>query len=56
MQPPGMDKHLVASVYPNRSYGVLVWEVITFGETPHKEYITADIVEMANYGTLQLNW
>ena len=39
-----------------RSYGVLVWEIMTFGGTPHEELQTRDIVDMADKGTLQLSW
>jgi len=38
-----------------RSYGVLVWEVATYGETPHEQLPTSNIVEMANDGSLKLD-
>ena len=38
-----------------RSYGVLVWEVATYGEVPHEHFHLHDIVEMANNKTLVLN-
>ena len=38
----------------SRSYGVLVWEVATYGETPHEQIPTSNIVEMADNGSLRL--
>ena len=41
--------------YMCRSFGVLVWEVATFVDTPHHKLKAADIIEMANNGNLKLN-
>jgi len=37
-----------------RSYGVLVWEVATYGKTPNKHLKGIDIVELASNGSLKL--
>ena len=38
-----------------RSFGVLIWEVATYGEVPHENLQTRDIIELAANGTLKLN-
>ena len=38
-----------------RSYGVLVWEVVTFGEFPHDKLQVNELVELASNGSLKLN-
>lgn len=35
-----------------RSYGVLLWEVVTFGELPLKKMEPEDIIKMADNKTL----
>lgn len=40
----------------HRSFGVLVWEVATYGNIPHDNFQTKDIIEMAGDNTLKLNW
>ena len=42
-------------VFIIRSYGVLVWEVVTYAETPHDDLQSNDIIEMAGNGTLKLD-
>ena len=37
-----------------RSFGILVWEVATYGKTPFSKTPTKDIVEMASNGSLKL--
>ena len=39
----------------HRSFGVLVWEVATYGEPPHDNLQTRDVIEMAGNGTLKLD-
>ena len=44
------------SVYVSaRSFGVLVWEVATYGETPYKQLQTSDIMAMARDESLKLD-
>ena len=38
-----------------RSYGVLVWEVATFGDSPHEGVQVREIIELANNSSLKLN-
>jgi len=38
-----------------RSYGVLVWEVVTFGGIPHEQLKVSELVELASNGSLKLN-
>ena len=38
-----------------RSYGVLVWEVATFGEPPHEGIQVSELIELASNGLLKLN-
>ena len=38
-----------------RSFGVLIWEIATYGEVPHSNLQTRDIIEMAANGTLRVN-
>ena len=37
-----------------RSFGILVWEVATYGKTPFSKIPAKDIVEMASNGSLKL--
>ena len=37
-----------------RSFGILVWEVVTYGKTPFSKLPAKDIVEMASHGILKL--
>ena len=37
-----------------RSFGILVWEVATYGKTPFSKIPVKDIVEMASNGSLKL--
>ena len=37
-----------------RSFGILVWEVATYGKTPFNKIPAKDIVEMASNGSLKL--
>ena len=34
---------------------MLVWEVATFGKSPHKGVEVGEIIELANNGSLKLN-
>ena len=38
-----------------RSYGVLVWEVATYGEPPHEGIKVSELIELASNGSLKLN-
>ena len=38
-----------------RSFGVLIWEIATYGEVPHSNLQTRDIIEMSASGTLMVN-
>ena len=38
-----------------RSYGVLVWEVATYGEPPHEELQVRELINLASNGSLKLN-
>ncbi len=40
-----------AAIY-NRSFGVLLWEVVTFGELPLDNLNTEEIIELAETKTL----
>ena len=37
-----------------RSFGILVWEVATYGKTPFHKVPAEDIIEMASNGSLKL--
>ena len=36
-----------------RSFGILVWEVATYGKTPFHNVAAEDIIEMASHGSLK---
>ena len=38
-----------------RSYGVLVWEVATYGEPPLEGIKVSELIELASNGSLKLN-
>ena len=37
-----------------RSFGILVWEIATYGKTPFKNLSVEDIIQMASDGSLKL--
>ena len=47
--------HLVYyfSIISNRSYGVVLWEITSYGDAPLDDMEAKDIVEAAQDGTLQ---
>ena len=45
----------VLHYYLCRAYGVLVWEVATYAESPHDQLNVRELIEHASSGSLSLN-
>ena len=39
-----------------RAYGVLLWEMVTYGEHPYAQMETPEIMKVAGKGKLKLTW